>query len=657
MTPLDAAKLLEIAPDATPEQIEARFLELRRKLEDKIAKAPTPGLQAKYRESLAEITIAFETLALAADSSSLPVLRRGEENKPSSPVGGVPSLRDASVPSSVVRHPPSAKKSGGREFALVAVVALVVLGAGGWWVMKTRAETAEKERVAAETKTAADRALAQARTKLAELNVLYDAAMKAESTADKELADLKSQERDHPKPSANTSAASDAKGREISAKVLAQEKLVAWLRTTLPTHPAKIAKARADELISAHATSDAGQAVEAYAKAIEQLQNDLATNRSDLLKITGTLRVTSEPTGVPFSIVDDFSRRSEGRTPAEIPDVALGDALVTFRREGWPEQQRTVAIRSRETATVRPEFVVGSIDLTSTPAGAEVWQDNQRLGATPYKADAIPGERHLELRLDGYFSVPVTVAVEPGKTRQVGTRMIRFEPITVPGLNLKLVPIKPGTFDLGSTNGDSDEQPVTHVTLTQGFWMGATEITQAQWGALMAPSSTFAGAQLPVTGEDYYSAQVFCDRLTEREKAAGRLPEGYAYRLPTEAQWEYACRAGTTGDYAGNVNDMAWYVGNSGGTIHSVGQKQPNAWGLYDMHGNVAEWCLDDSGTYPGGNATDLARSYTSKEFRIFRGGSSTSAAGNVRSAFRGWAKTDLEGNLLGFRIVLVPSS
>jgi formylglycine-generating enzyme required for sulfatase activity len=139
-------------------------------------------------------------------------------------------------------------------------------------------------------------------------------------------------------------------------------------------------------------------------------------------------------------------------------------------------------------------------------------------------------------------------------------------------------------------SGSSYERPATWVTLTRPFWLGRMEVTQAQWQAVMGnnPSRT-KGENLPVNTVSRDDAIEFCRKLTERERAAGRLQKGYSYTLPTEAQWEYACRAGTTGDYAGNLNSMAWYDANSGGMPHPVGMKQANAWGIHDLHGNVWE--------------------------------------------------------------------
>ncbi|MBO4796987.1 MAG: formylglycine-generating enzyme family protein, partial [Verrucomicrobia bacterium] len=169
-------------------------------------------------------------------------------------------------------------------------------------------------------------------------------------------------------------------------------------------------------------------------------------------------------------------------------------------------------------------------------------------------------------------------------------------------VNLDLNWIKPGTFMMGSPKGELGrfiDEAQHQVTLTRGYWMGKYEVTQAQYEAIMGKNpSHFKGADLPVEQVTWNNAMTFCAKLTEQERAAGRLPEGYEYTLPTESQWEYACRAGTVlalnnGKNLSNeeqcpaMDGVGWYVGNSDGMTHPVGQKQPNARGLYDMHGNV----------------------------------------------------------------------
>jgi formylglycine-generating enzyme required for sulfatase activity len=135
------------------------------------------------------------------------------------------------------------------------------------------------------------------------------------------------------------------------------------------------------------------------------------------------------------------------------------------------------------------------------------------------------------------------------------------------------------------------------------------------------------------------------------------LPEGYEYTLPTEAQWEYACRAGTTGLYAGsgNLDAMGWFTGNSGNQTHPVAQKQANAWGLYDMHGNVWEWCRDWYSHYPGGSVRDPTGP-SSGSVRVDRGGGWSSVPRRCRSAFRLGNVPGVRYLNLGFRLALAPS-
>ncbi|MBR5161699.1 MAG: SUMF1/EgtB/PvdO family nonheme iron enzyme [Thermoguttaceae bacterium] len=180
----------------------------------------------------------------------------------------------------------------------------------------------------------------------------------------------------------------------------------------------------------------------------------------------------------------------------------------------------------------------------------------------------------------------------PGKS--AGERRI----VTVKGVEFAFRWCPPGTFMMGAPREEEDaympyyynEKP-HEVTLTNGFWMQETELTQKQWEAVMETNpSGFKGDDLPVERVTWNDCQDFCKRCKQL---------GFPFQLPTEAQWEYACRAGTTGPYAGNITEMAWYMGNSGPETHPVGKLKPNTWGLYDMHGNVWEFCADEkpSGT------------------------------------------------------------
>ena len=224
--------------------------------------------------------------------------------------------------------------------------------------------------------------------------------------------------------------------------------------------------------------------------------------------------------------------------------------------------------------------------------------------------------------------------------------------------------IPPGTFNMGSPaheqDRDTDENPLTTVTLTRGFWMGKHEVTQGEFLELFEenPSRFKLGLNHPVDNTSWDVAMLYCERLTQREAKAGRLPEGYVYRLPTEAEWEYACRAGTNTRYSFGddpdfslFEDYAWHKENSGGRTHPVGEKLPNPWGLHGLHGSVYEWCLGWHVTYPGGHVTD----YTSApdKNRVLRGGAWSDRPRNGRAAERHWFGIDLNFGNVGFRVIL----
>ena len=216
--------------------------------------------------------------------------------------------------------------------------------------------------------------------------------------------------------------------------------------------------------------------------------------------------------------------------------------------------------------------------------------------------------------------------------------------------------IAPGTFLMGSllSEADRNSDEVRHtVTLTQGFWMSDHETTQAEYQMVMGSNSlTWKGESLPVEMVSWNDAVAYCNQLTERERAAGRITAQQAYRLPTEAEWEYAARAGTTGARYGELDAIAWHGENSGRQTHPVKQKAANAWGLYDMMGNVWEWCSDWYEEYPTGIVTD-PMGPSSGSLRVLRGGSWINVAGNVRPALRFWFGPGNRSDNLGFRPVL----
>ena len=255
-----------------------------------------------------------------------------------------------------------------------------------------------------------------------------------------------------------------------------------------------------------------------------------------------------------------------------------------------------------------------------------------------------------------------------------------------------------GTFRMGSDVDETrpnlnwhmvSEVPATLVTLTHGFWMGAYEVTQREYLEIMGDNpSYFTNAanhlDLPSDRLTWAMASNYCAKLSQRERLAGRLPEGYTYRLPTEAEWEYACRAGTTnrfyfGEYANYwseplktpLGEHSWYFKNSKGSVREPGLKKPNPWGLYDMYGNICEWVIDRAAPYPGGHVTN----YCANSWINLHGQSFTNTAPapwSTMAMYRSgnWNDTDLRGQgspariagwkttfwqNLGLRVVLGP--
>jgi len=223
--------------------------------------------------------------------------------------------------------------------------------------------------------------------------------------------------------------------------------------------------------------------------------------------------------------------------------------------------------------------------------------------------------------------------------------------------------IEPGVFVMGSPpseEGHWDDEGQREVRITRAFWLKSTEVTQGEWQAVMGSNPSHfdgCGERCPVEYVSWEDAVAYLNKLSEREGLEACYPPGGSfkgltcrgYRLPTEAEWEYAARAGTTGARYGSLDDVAWYGATSGGKTHPVGQKAPNAWGLYDMLGNVAEWVHDWDGPHRGGSATDPTGPGDGR-LRVERGGNWYNDARDVRAANRVSGGPANRSSTVGFR-------
>jgi formylglycine-generating enzyme required for sulfatase activity len=227
-----------------------------------------------------------------------------------------------------------------------------------------------------------------------------------------------------------------------------------------------------------------------------------------------------------------------------------------------------------------------------------------------------------------------------------------------------IVYVAPGSFQMGSNDSDSysDEQPVHHVTISQGYGLGKYPVTQKEYESVMGSNpSRFKGSDNPVEQVRWHDAVEYCEKLTARERAAGRLPSGYEYRLPTEAEWEFAARGGNNSrgyKYSGsdNIDSVAWYSSNSGDKTHKVGTKSANELGLYDMSGNVWEWCHDWYGEYRSSSKTDLTGPSTGS-YRVYRGGGWIISSRGCRMANRDYSSPGRTYGSMGFRVAIAGSS
>ena len=348
--------------------------------------------------------------------------------------------------------------------------------------------------------------------------------------------------------------------------------------------------------------------------------------------------------------------------------LAAGDYLVEVKKEGCRPYSQSISLSEKERRDlVVPALSVltGGLNVSYTPAMSEIALDGRSLGTSPGVFMDIPvGSHSLEISKEGYSASRVTVTVREGEVTDVrgalGKNTITTgsasngngKEFTVNGVTFKMIPVEGGTFTMGASDDDPDaydmEKPAHKVTLSD-YYIGETEVTQELWQAVMGSNpSKFKGDNLPVENVSWDDCQAFILKLNELT--------GQTFRLPTEAEWEHAARGGIKSKgykYAGSntLKDVAWYDGNSGAKTHPVGSKSSNELGLYDMSGNVYEWCQDWYGSYSSSSQTNPSGA-SSGSYRVHRGGSWNFVAGRCRVLFR-FGDPSSSGSFLGLRLAL----
>ena len=403
-------------------------------------------------------------------------------------------------------------------------------------------------------------------------------------------------------------------------------------------------------------------------------KGDMTPISVSLVSALATLSVSC-PTPAVSLYVD---KKSVGSLPWN-GNLKEGMHLLEVRKDGYCSQQKTIQLAQQQKLDVAFDAlsaIQGNLSVNFKPFGSDVYVDGVKVGQSPRVFNGVlVGNHNVEIRKSGYATSRQTVTISEGQTASISGSLtsstssssantlssngssLSGNALTIPvknGINIEMVKVEAGSFDMGATpemeNPWEAEKPVHRVTLTNNYYVGKYEITQALWQAVMGSNpSHFKGDALPVEQVSWKDCQKFITKLN-------RLT-GKNFRLPTEAEWEYAARGGNKSRgyrYSGSntIDDVAWYENDALSQTHPVGTKQPNELEIYDMTGNVMEWCQDWYGSYsssPQVNPTGAA----SGSYRVVRGGGWSDSARGCRTSDRDFISPGGRFSNLGLRLVL----
>ena len=367
--------------------------------------------------------------------------------------------------------------------------------------------------------------------------------------------------------------------------------------------------------------------------------------------IYSMLDINSQPMGAKILIDgEDF-----GTTPRVIKNILVGEHTLSLVKQGCAKLEKTFTLKEKEMLSLNEKLESGKIiTVTTDKEGDEIYVDGTFAGHSPLDVSIGYGTHTVKAIRNGK-SVEKSFDVRENG----GESSITFfgnQTITVKGVSFDMVYVEGGSFDMGATyeqvdNALDNEKPVHRVTLS-GYYIGMYEVTQELWEAVMGSNPSYhAASQYPVESVSWNDCKEFVSRLSSLT--------GRTFRLPTEAEWEYAARGGNQSrhyKYSGsdNIGNVAWHAGNSGSSTHAVGTKSPNELGIYDMSGNVWEWCSDWYGDYSAGAQTN-PQGPSSGSARVVRGGSWFHVARSCRVSHRYSYDPNTSFNDFGLRLVLVP--
>ena len=367
--------------------------------------------------------------------------------------------------------------------------------------------------------------------------------------------------------------------------------------------------------------------------------------------IYSMLDINSQPMGAKILIDgEDF-----GTTPRVIKNILVGEHTLSLVKQGCAKLEKTFTLKEKEMLSLNEKLESGKIiTVTTDKEGDEIYVDGTFAGHSPLDVSMGYG-RHTVKAIRNGKSVEKSFDVRENG----GESSITFfgnQTITVKGVSFDMVYVEGGSFDMGATyeqvdNALDNEKPVHRVTLS-GYYIGMYEVTQELWEAVMGSNPSYhAASQYPVESVSWNDCKEFVSRLSSLT--------GMIFRLPTEAEWEYAARGGNKSlhyKYSGsdNIDDVAWYWDNSGKKTHAVGTKSPNELGIYDMSGNVWEWCSDRYGDYSAGAQTNPQGPSAGSD-RVLRGGRWGSRARYCRVSNRDYGDPGNSLSRSGLRLVLVP--